>query len=331
MTESPKKIILLGGSGFIGTRLTSELLRAGHDVAIGDIAPSVSYPDLHQNADVRSLETLLPFCAEGDIIINLAAAHRDNVRPISLYYDTNVTGARIVCEAAEKSGIQKIIFTSSVAVYGHQQGEPDETASHHPIGPYGETKSQAEDVYKEWFQKDPRNRMLIIIRPTVVFGPGNRGNVHMLMDQVAKGRFIMVGRGQNKKSMAYVGNVAAFIQHALSLEMGLHIFNYIDKPDFSMAELIDLIRARTGKSKRKPFYLPQSLGQVVGGIFDVAAELTGKTFPISRVRVDKFCATTIFKSDRKHQYGFQAPTSLKEALVTTIDSEFLHASLAESE
>ncbi len=320
---SPRKIALLGGSGFIGTRLTSDLLRSGHDVTICDIAPSTSYPDLRIDADVRELDSLISSCAECDTIINLAAAHRDDIRPISLYYDTNVTGARVTCQAAEKLGIKKIIFTSSVAVYGHQHGEPDETAPHKPIGPYGETKSQAETVYKEWHAKDPLNRTLVIIRPTVVFGPTNRGNVHNLMEQIAKGHFLMVGNGDNRKSMAYVGNVAAFLMHSLSLETGRHIFNYVDKPDFSMNDLVTLIKRRTGK-EISSFRLPKIIGLGAGAMLDIVARATNKKLPISRVRVEKFCATTIFKADRVKETGFIAPTELEKALIETIDSEFLN-------
>ena len=204
MTSTPRKIALLGGSGFIGTRLTSLLLKSGHSVTIADKALSTAYPDLRAEADVCNVDSLISACAECDVIINLAAAHRDDIRPISLYYDTNVTGAWMTCQAAEKLGIETIIFTSSVAVYGHQNGEPDEDSPHMPIGPYGETKSQAESVYKDWQAKDAQNRTLVIIRPTVVFGPTNRGNVHNLMEQIAKGRFLMVGDCENKNSMSYV-------------------------------------------------------------------------------------------------------------------------------
>ncbi len=318
---SPRKIALLGGSGFIGTRLTSNLLQAGHDITIGDIAPSTTYPDLRIDTDVRKLDTLIESCAECDTIINLAAAHRDDIRPISLYYDTNVTGARVTCQAAEKLGIKTIVFTSSVAVYGHQHGEPDETAPHQPIGPYGETKSQAETVYKDWHAKDPQNRTLVIIRPTVVFGPTNRGNVHNLMEQIARGHFLMIGDGNNRKSMAYVGNVAAFLMHSLSLGTGLHIFNYVDKPDYSMNDLVNLIKTRTGK-KASPLRLPKIMGLGAGAMLDVVARATGKKLPISRVRIEKFCATTIFKADRAKATGFTAPTKLEDALIETIDAEF---------
>ena len=74
-------------------------------------------------------------------------------------------------------------------------------------------------------------KTLVIIRPTVVFGEGNRGNVFNLMNQIAKNRFMMVGSGTNRKSMAYVENVAAFLEYSLSFQSGLHVHNYVDKPD----------------------------------------------------------------------------------------------------
>lgn len=319
---SVHKIALIGGSGFIGTRLTSELLRIGHDVTIGDIAESASYPDLRINADVRAFEPLLAACMECDTIINLAAAHRDDVRPVSLYYDTNVGGARMTCAVAEKLGIKRIIFTSSVAVYGHQNGEPDEGAPHQPINPYGETKSQAEAVFREWFEKAPDERSLVIVRPAVVFGPTNRGNVHTLMDQIVKGHFIMIGDGENRKSMAYVGNVAAFLAYSLSFGAGCHIFNYADKPDMTMNGLVDLICQRTGRPSVTRWRLPQIVGLGAGTVFDVIARMTGKKLPISRVRVEKFCATTAFKAERVRDAGFTPPTAMKQALIETIDAEF---------
>ena len=320
---SPRKIALLGGSGFIGTRLTSDLLRSGHDVVIGDISPSAAYPHICQIADVRDTNSLESICGDCDTIINLAAAHRDDVRPQSLYYDINVTGAHATCDVAEKFNISTIIFTSSAAVYGHQDSVPDESSPHQPIGPYGETKSQAEAVYKDWQSRQPDRRSLVIIRPTVVFGPGNRGNVHVLMDQITKGRFLMIGSGKNKKSMAFVTNVAAFINHSLSLRAGTHIFNYVDKPDMSMSELVKLITTRTDATGHLlSFRLPKFLGLIAGSIFDLIASITGKNFPISRVRIEKFCAETVFKADKVKTTGFIAPVDLKTALIQTIDAEF---------
>lgn len=316
------KIALIGGSGFIGTRLASDLWHEGYYVSIVDIQSTKKYPDFYQYADVRSVDTLKAACAGSDIIINLAAAHRDDVRPQSLYHDVNVTGAENVCRAAEDLDIQKIVFTSSVAVYGLQDGEPDEDAPHRPFNPYGETKSQAEAVYRAWQEKDPVNRTLVIVRPTVVFGIGNRGNVHTLMAQIARGRFIMIGSGENKKSMAYVENVSAFLAHCLNFGPGAHVFNYVDKPDMSMNELVTTIRRLTGQTGKASLRLPYTLGMIAGSIFDWVARITGRTLPISKVRIEKFCATTVFSARKVSMTAFRPPKDLQTALETTIKAEF---------
>jgi GlcNAc-P-P-Und epimerase len=85
-----------------------------------------------------------------------------------------------------------------------------------PFNEYGRSKYQAEEVFRRWQQEDANQRTLVIVRPTVVFGERNRGNVYNLLKQLASGHFVMVGKGPKYKSMAYVENVAAFLEHALS-------------------------------------------------------------------------------------------------------------------
>jgi nucleoside-diphosphate-sugar epimerase len=316
------KITLIGGSGFIGTKLTADLSHAGHAVSIADVQPSRRYPDLFRKADVRDPASLKEACSGSDIIINLAAAHRDDVRPVSLYHDINVAGAENVCRVAEDLNIQTILFTSSAAVYGLQDGDVGEDRPHKPVNMYGETKSKAEAVYRAWQMKDPDNRRLVIVRPTVVFGIGNRGNVHTLIDQVVRGHFIMIGDGQNRKSMAYVDNVSSFLVHCLNFGPGIHVYNYVDKPDLNMQDLIGTIRSLTGKSSGAGLHLPKALGNLAGVGFDALARMTGKTFPISRIRIEKFCATTVFSAKKLEGTSFKAPKNLKEALEETIRAEF---------
>ena len=70
----------------------------------------------------------------------------------------------------------------------------------------------AEKVIKEWYENEPDNKSVTILRLTVIFGERNRGNVYNLLKQISSGKFIMIGKGENKKSMAYVGNIAALIK-----------------------------------------------------------------------------------------------------------------------
>ena len=314
--------IIIGGSGFIGTRLSSLLKLEGLAFKIVDKALSKDFPERTFIADVRSVEALNSAISDNAILINLAAEHRDDVSPLSLYDDVNVQGAKNLCLVATKKNVKTIVFTSSVAIYGFAPLGTDESGNIAPFNDYGRTKYEAEQVYKDWQAEDPLIRTLVIIRPTVVFGEQNRGNVYNLLRQIASGKFMMIGDGLNRKSMAYVGNVVAFIQHSLAFKPGVHIYNYIDKPDFTMNELVSWVNKLLGKSTEIKFRLPYQVGLFIGKGFDLAAKVMGKKLPISAIRVKKFCSNSVYES-AIHTSGFIPPFSMPEAVERTIKHEFL--------
>ena len=315
------RITLIGGSGFVGTRLTTRLIIAGHAVTIADKNDSKKYPHLRLYADVREPDTLEKALAGSDVVVNLAAEHRDDVTPKSLYDEVNVSGAENLCNVCAKLGVKKIIFTSSVAVYGFAPVGTDETGTINYFNDYGRTKWLAEEKYRAWLASNPDNS-LTIIRPTVIFGEQNRGNVYNLLRQIAGGTFPMVGKGTNVKSMAYVENVAAFIEYNLNNSPGEHLFNYIDKPDFDMNTLVAAVRRTLGKSGRL-FHWPYWIGFTGGLCFDLLAKVLRKKLPISSIRVKKFCANTMFEAANIRKTEFKPPVSLTEGLEQTIKYEFI--------
>jgi nucleoside-diphosphate-sugar epimerase len=308
------KIAITGGSGFIGTRLIRELQREGHDCVIIDIAHESPVDILHQD----KLNAAMAGC---DVIYHLAAAHRDDIFPRSEYYEVNGRGTANVIEAARVNHIHQIIFTSTVAVYGLNKGTPDETTSPEPFNDYGKSKLEAEKYLQDWAAENTQHRATIV-RPVVVFGENNRGNVHTLINQIVKNRFVMIGKGDNKKSMAYVGNVAAFLKFCLNEKTGCEIYNYADKPDFTTRQLVDVIYTQLGKEKNA-MSLPYPAGLAIGYVFDAVARLSGKSFPVSAVRVKKFCANTSFKADKCQNAGFMAYYTLSEGVERMIKHDFL--------
>lgn len=315
------KILIIGGSGFVGTRLI-QLIGEENCINI-DRNQSAFYPEITaiQNICKTSLKQSLPKNTE--TVILLAAEHKDDVAPISLYYEVNVQGTRNVLDAMDEKGIKNIIFTSSVAIYGLNKNNPDENHQADPFNHYGKSKWQAEQLLREWHNKDKKNRSLTIIRPTVIFGERNRGNVHNLLNQIASGKFMMVGNGFNKKSMAYVGNIVTFIQHSIETQKpGYRLFNYIDKPDLNMNQLVQQVEKSLNK-KLAPVHLPYWLGYLGGLSFDLLAKVTKQKFPISAVRVKKFCATTQFDAALAHNSSFTAPFTLSEGLHRTLHYEFI--------
>lgn len=315
-----KKITVIGGSGFVGTNLCRQLALKQQDFEIIDLRMSNQFPEKCKIADVRDAETLRNTIT-GDVVVNLAAVHRDDVRDKTEYQRTNVDGAENVALVCEEKGIDKIVFTSTVAVYGFAEPGTDENGTIDPFNEYGRTKFEAEEKLRKW--QTQGNNSLIIVRPTVIFGEGNRGNVFNLLNQIASGKFIMVGKGKNKKSMAYIGNVVAFLETCIVAEQKYGVYNYVDTPDLSMNELVSQVRAKLKGKEGVGLRLPYWFGLILGYTADLVAKISGKNLPVSSIRVKKFASSTEFMSAKSSLDSFQPPFSLSDGVERTLQSEFI--------
>ena len=316
------RITLIGASGFVGTRLI-DLLKADHQIKNIDIQSSHFFQEYTVTGDVRDFNSINSLMTETDLVVLLAAQHRDDVTPTSLYYDTNVEGMKNVLKAMECNGIKRMVFFSSVAIYGLNKDNPDENTPADPFNHYGKSKWQAEQVLQEWY-KTHNDWNIDIIRPTVIFGERNRGNVYNLLHQLSTGRFFKIGNGRNVKSMAYVGNVVAFVRYMIeNVTEGYNIFNYIDKPDFNMNQLTELVCSKLGK-KIPAISFPYWIGMAGGYFFDFISFISRKKLEISSVRVKKYCSTTQYDSTKARNTGFVAPYTLSEGLTRTLEFEFIH-------
>ena len=313
-------ISIIGGSGFVGTNLCRQLAQKNISFEIIDLKMSREFPQFCKIGDVRSLNSLRNKIS-GDLIVNLAAVHRDDVKDLSAYYRTNVQGAENICKVCTELNIGKVVFTSSVAVYGFVSSDTDESGKINPFNEYGKTKFEAEEKFLDWQRLN--NSSLIIIRPTVIFGEGNRGNVYNLFNQIVGGKFVMIGNGKNKKSLAYIKNVVGFIDHCISSNVKCCVVNYADKPDLDMNTLVKFVRDKTKGKNNIGLRVPYVLGEMFGFAADLTAKVTRKKYPISAIRIKKFVCNTQFSSKNELRADFKVPFSLKEGLEATLESEFL--------
>lgn len=314
-------ISIFGGSGFIGNKLAEILKKENINFQILDLSANPKFCNDTEFCNVTDFESILK-TLKGDTIINLAAVHRDDIQPKSLYHDVNVVGATNICNAANRNNIKKIIFVSSVAIYGFSEPNADEDTIPKPFNEYGITKLKAEKVFKSWHQEDPEKRTLIIIRPTVVFGEKNRGNVYNLLSQLNRNFFPMMGSGENIKSMAYVDNVASFIKFSITLPQGIHTYNYIDKPDIKLIDLIKISRKTLGKNPNPNITINYFFSLLLGYVFDLVSFIIRKPLILSSIRVKKFCSSSQFDSSIS-KTNFKAPYKLEDAIIKTINYEFL--------
>ena len=304
----------------MGTNLCRQLALKQRDFEIIDLKMSNQFPDKCKIADVRDAKTLRNTIM-GDVVVNLAAVHRDDIRDKSEYQRTNVDGAENVALVCEEKGINKIVFSSTVAVYGFAEPGTDENGAINPFNEYGRTKFEAEELLRKWQAQGDNS--LIIVRPTVIFGEGNRGNVFNLLNQIASGKFLMVGKGENKKSMAYIGNVVAFLETCIATDQKYGVYNYVDTPDLTMNELVSQVRAKLKGKTGVGLRLPYWLGLILGYSADFVAKISGKNLPVSSIRVKKFTSSTEFESAKAGLDNFDAPFTLSHGIERTLQSEFI--------
>jgi GlcNAc-P-P-Und epimerase len=314
-----KNIAVIGGSGFLGSYLIP-ILEKDNNIINFDIKNNDSLPCETIICDVRD-KRIKNYLKGIDIVVLLAAEHLDNVKPTDLYYSVNVDGISNILAVINELEISKLIFTSSVAVYGFDQKNIDENGPLEPYNHYGISKLKSEEKINDYIRSNP-DFECDIIRPTVIFGIGNRGNVYTLFNMISKGYFFSIGRGENVKSLCYVENVAAFISYLTNNSSnGKRIFNYVDYDNLNLNQTVDQI-ATILKVRVRKFTLNFNLAYLLGFGLDLVSIITGIKFKLSRIRVKKYCANSMFLADRAFQ-EFNPPYTLVEGLKKTLKNEFL--------
>jgi len=215
---------LFGGAGFIGQHLAHSVLVGNPDdkVTLLDIrspqevgwkAPiNIDSPgkrlSFHE-VDVRDEKQVLSRSGKFDVIVNLAAIHREPGHRPEEYFLTNVTGARNICRLAERTNCREIIFTSSISVYGVHDRPVDENYAVTPRTPYGHSKYEAESNHKDWARRT--HGRLSILRPGVVFGHGEDGNVTRLVREMLKRDRVVQVKPDQPKAGIYIEELLGII------------------------------------------------------------------------------------------------------------------------
>jgi len=313
-------ILICGSSGFIGTHLVKLLADNGHEITGLDLNMPQTYAGLSDfyQGDILEKQDIRPALRGTDCVINLAARHSDFGITRREYFETNETGSRRLLECMTDARVDKYIFFSSVAVYGDHPEEADETTLPRPTSHYGDSKVAAENVTRQWARANTR-RSVVIIRPTLVFGPGNTANMYSLIRQIDRGQFFHFGSGRAIKSLCYVENLTEATDFCLDrMAPGVATFNYVDKKDLEVNQMIDIISGSLNK-KVPSVHLPLWLGLGIGRVFDLASKLTGRNLAVSSARVKKLTTPTRFAAGLIRDCGFLPRYSLKEGLQNMVD------------
>lgn len=308
---------MTGGSGFVGRHLARALVRQGVDVVNLDLVPPRHDPPFLRTVvgDVRDARVVRDAIDGCQAVVHLAAAHHDHGIDERTYFDVNERGTRVLCEEMTRAGVQRVLFTSTVAVYGSRHAEPDESAEPAPETPYGASKLAAEHVLEAWAHHS-LGPSVTVVRPAVVFGPHHFANMYSLVRQIDSGRFLPVGDGRNCKSLVHVDNLVDASLFLLSSAPAapFEVFNYVDKPDLSSWEIADLIYEALGREPPM-FRVPLPIALALATPLEALASLRGRPIVVSRARIRKLAqADTRFAADRIRARGFVPRHALADGL-----------------
>ena len=308
-----RSAIIFGGTGYIGVRLAHQLSVSGwRDIILADIKPpteDVPSEVEYIQCDVR--QSLVEQIGErsADWIFNFAAIHREPGHTFREYFDTNLPGARNVCEYAKLSGCTNLLFTSSIAVYGDIVTPTDETAKTYPDTGYGISKLCAELVHETWQTGDPRHR-LIIVRPGVVYGPGDPGNILRMIRATQKGIFVMPGDGSVRKSYAYIYGLLDSMEFMMGRSERYLCYNYVEKETETLSELFADVTSQLG-IRRSRIRVPTP---VLVSIARAVQWVSGGRSPIHPVRVRKAAQSTHILPAKLIALGFEFQYDFRKSL-----------------
>lgn len=305
-----ESVVIFGGTGFIGTHLTQHLLKENpaRRIILADLAPprTAPYASLLNEAtakgtvEYRAIDVRHPIPDESmpravGLVVNLAAVHREPGHQPNEYYETNIKGAEHVTEFARRVGCPRIVFTSSISPYGTSEEMKDEDSLPAPETPYGGSKLAAEKIHLAWLAASPGHKLLIL-RPGVVFGPGEGGNVTRLVRSVVRGYFVYVGNQKTRKAGGYVKELCHVFQFGLDhLDRtgdSFLLLNFSINPVPTMEEFVTNIRFAAGIHRRRPLNFPRAALLGVSYPVSFLAKLFGIETSVNPVRVRKLFRST---------------------------------------
>jgi nucleoside-diphosphate-sugar epimerase len=320
-----RRCLVTGATGAVGPRL----LQALHDGGWG-IRVLARHPDRSAIAvpgaellrgDITDAASLAPAMDGIDTVFHLASLLHVVNPPPSLraeYERVNVAGTANVVNAARSAGVRRLVFFSTIAVYGAYRGRPfGEEDPCEPETDYGRTKLEAERVVLGDTRADGPP-LGTVLRLAAVYGPGIKGNYARLVRAVARGRFVGVGPGENRRALVHDRDVAraallAAEQHAAAGK----VYNVADDQPHRLREIIEAIAAGLGRTPPR-WHVPLGPALGLAGLAERVSAALGMTPPIRRATIEKYVEDVVVDAARiGRELGFTPQVDLRAGWADT--------------
>jgi nucleoside-diphosphate-sugar epimerase len=318
------KVLVTGATGFIGRRLCEALAGRGIEVRAvyrrqpGAPVQGTEWWHVRQFDDVAEMTGAL---SGVECAIHLAGlAHQIGSAAEGRwqeFFHTNVTLTRVLAHSCKRVGVQRLLFISSIAATRSAEDAPVTTAmSPAPESDYGRSKLQAESALQEELRDSPVD--WCILRPPVVYGPGNPGNMERLLRLVRKGLPLPIDGIRNRRSFMYIDNLVDAILRVCEYRGQIRTTWMIG--DDTQLSTPELVRALAIAANLRPriFWVPVWVLRVLGRLADVAGRVTGRSLPFDTYSVSKLTESlAVDSTEFRRHFAWQPPVPVDQALRMT--------------
>lgn len=305
------KILITGGTGFIGSRLALRCLERGDSVSIlgqeNTAAESQNRRWIEEKgakvvlASVTEREKLSDLLIGCEIVYHLAAAQHEMNVPDQRFWEVNVQGTKNILEASIHAGVRRFIHGSTIGVYGALQGEITERSPCAPDNIYGLTKLEGERLVVSYRDRLP----VVIIRIPEVYGPGDR-RLLKLFKAISKGFFPIIGKGKNHHHLIYIDDLleGLILAAGSKCETG-ETFLLAGKEAPTTNSMVAVI-AEELKVKIPKIHIPFLPLLLLATLLETVLRPMGIQPPIHRRRLDFFKKSFLLSGDKAAAaFGFQ--------------------------
>ncbi|HNZ11066.1 MAG TPA: NAD-dependent epimerase/dehydratase family protein [Smithellaceae bacterium] len=288
-------VLVTGATGAVGPRVVTALLEAGHRVRTLSLDAPLhdEWPEGvdERLGDITDPEAVAAAMAGVEGVVHLAALLHIVNPPPELkprYERINVGGTATVVEAACRANVERLVFFSTIAVYGSSDGAViTEESPLQPDSFYAQTKVEAERIVLSAKRADGKP-LGTVLRLGAVYGTRIKGNYRRLLLSLARGRFIPIGAGTNRRTLVYDKDAARAAVLALRHpDCAGEAFNITDGRFHEMNTIIETLCGALGRLK-PGWSVPVGPVRFLAGIIEDAGRLLGRTAPIVRATIDKY-------------------------------------------
>jgi nucleoside-diphosphate-sugar epimerase len=316
MSPTGRRVLVTGGSGFLGRHVCAALLQSGAQVRIvtrgGESPPpGVEVARAAGLDEVPALRAAVEGC---DAVVHLAARVHvmddTSADPLDAFRRVNVEGTRNVLRSAVDAGCRTFVHASSVKAVGEgNEAAWTDAVEPRPVDPYGISKLESERVVCE---EAARGGMAAgILRLPLIYGPGMRANMLRLFQLVDRGVPLPLGAVANRRSLLYAGNAAAAVLALLERSAGCETYFVSDGPALSTPQLVREIAAALGRPARL-LPVPPALFRAAGRVGDRVPGV-----PVTTAAVSRLLGSLEVDDTRLRRAGYHPPFTVQDGLRET--------------